>query len=53
MGSMAPYVNSMSPRGLDVVIGGQELTSEDRVEVDGSTGDNIVPFHIWELWKIR
>ena len=40
-------------RGLDVVIRGRELTSEDRVEVDSSTGDNIVPFRIRELWAIR
>jgi hypothetical protein len=46
-------LNVANLRGFDVVIGGGELPSEDRVEVDGSTGNDIVPFGIWEFRAIR
>ena len=35
-----------------IVVGGGELTTEDRIEVDGSPCDDILPLRIWKLWTV-
>ena len=35
-----------------IVMGGGELSTEDGIEVDSSSSDDVLPFRIWKLWTV-